>query len=763
MQRRDGPLPVKPVTAPPSTEPRAAVDSNFDDLLADSQRRRTRRARRGAPRRGEIVLLMLLCGLGLLVLARALSLQPTLDARWRVTAPDVVELVSSPLPELRGFAGVTLLNLVDDQGRALVADAELLNRMPRWTVGDAQRARQAEVQLQLHEMLRHGPLTLQFEGGREVRVQTAPRGLTGLGPLFWLLGAVAMALVAVAASVLRLHASPRNLPYALIGLAQAANLLIVAIETLPGLGLPAVVAQHALFARTAFDLASAAAMVHLSTLLPLRLPGGRRIAAVAWTLCTLLLGWVSRPGSPLAWWWTQAGMLGCGLATIVLMSRSYRLEPNPVALLLRRLAASATATLLLLSLAVAVASAEPRIDPHDTCVSTVVWYLFLGTLLLLLPMFARVQPLMRELALLVGTSSIAISLNLLLIALFPVSAFGSLSISMFFALLVYALTRRWLLQPMRGQHVPGAERMFERLYRVLREVEARPRDSAELLTRLLRDLFEPLQVQTLERSATRSRVLGDGSALLVPLPRIDAEHDSGGTGGGSLVLRFAERGKRMFSRDDARLSDRVVDQLRRAVAYDKAVERGRSEERARIAADLHDDIGARLLTLMYKAQTPEMEDYIRHTLKDLKTLTRGLAASDQRLSHAAAEWKTDIAQRLNAAQIELSWTFHYDRDIVLGVVQWSALTRVLRELVSNVIQHSCATHLEVMATLESGRLRLSLADDGIGRDPQGWSHGLGLGGVRKRIKLLGGDVQWRENGRAGIVCTVLVTDLQARH
>jgi signal transduction histidine kinase len=267
-------------------------------------------------------------------------------------------------------------------------------------------------------------------------------------------------------------------------------------------------------------------------------------------------------------------------------------------------------------------------------------------------------------------------------------------------------------------------------------------------------------VQTLDQPSTRSRVLGDGSALLVPLPAIDAEHGRGTEA--SIVLRFAEGGKRMFSRDDARLTDRVVEQLRRAVAYDKAVERGRSEERARIAQDLHDDIGARLLTLMYKAQTPEMEDYIRHTLKDLKTLTRGLASSDQRLSHATAEWKADIAQRLGAAQIELSWTFNFDRDIVLGVVQWSALTRVLRELVSNAIQHSCATHLEVSATLEGGRLRLTLADDGIGRNPQQWSHGLGLGGVRKRVKLLGGDVQWRENGRAGIVCTVLIPDLGAR-
>ena len=34
--------------------------------------------------------------------------------------------------------------------------------------------------------------------------------------------------------------------------------------------------------------------------------------------------------------------------------------------------------------------------------------------------------------------------------------------------------------------------------------------------------------------------------------------------------------------------------------------------------------------------------------------------------------------------------------------------------------------------------------------------GLGLGGVRKRVKLLGGEVSWRENRPRGIVCDVNV-------
>jgi signal transduction histidine kinase len=277
---------------------------------------------------------------------------------------------------------------------------------------------------------------------------------------------------------------------------------------------------------------------------------------------------------------------------------------------------------------------------------------------------------------------------------------------------------------------------------------------------LLRDLFDPLEVQQVPRAAPRARVLADGSALVVPV--------RGGSSGGddaealSLVLRFARRGRRIFTREDARLADRIVEQLRRAVAYDRAVERGRSEERLRIAQDLHDDIGARLLTLMYKSSDPEIEDYIRHTLQDLKTLTRGLAASHHRLSHSIAEWKADIQQRLTAAHVELAWSYSFDQDLELSVVQWSGLTRVLRELVSNAIYHARATRLEIEASLEGPTLNLRVADDGIGRDPKSWSHGLGLGGVRKRVKQLGGEVVWRENGAQGIVCEVRIPDLLRR-
>ncbi|MDP1533782.1 MAG: ATP-binding protein, partial [Rubrivivax sp.] len=122
----------------------------------------------------------------------------------------------------------------------------------------------------------------------------------------------------------------------------------------------------------------------------------------------------------------------------------------------------------------------------------------------------------------------------------------------------------------------------------------------------------------------------------------------------------------------------------------------------------------------------------------------------------------DIAQRLAMVQIELGWSFDIDEDLLLSMMQWSALTRVLRELVSNIIVHASATRVDIVLRLQQRRLRLSITDDGRGRQPAAWSNGLGLGGVRKRVKLLGGEVRWRENLPRGIVCEVEVAEFGPR-
>lgn len=128
---------------------------------------------------------------------------------------------------------------------------------------------------------------------------------------------------------------------------------------------------------------------------------------------------------------------------------------------------------------------------------------------------------------------------------------------------------------------------------------------------MLDDLFEPLQVDLTSRQVRQSRIASDGLSLGVPMPMLEGETSPGG----SVLVRFAQRGHRLFVAEDARLTDRIVEQLHHAVVFDRALQHGRAEERAGIAPDLHDDIGARLLTLMYTARSTEVEDRVRHPCK----------------------------------------------------------------------------------------------------------------------------------------------------
>lgn len=693
----------------------------------------------------------------LLVAAVAGMLASTtaLDARWRSAPQGGLELVGSRLAPLAPLVGRSLQSITAGDGSRIDASLLAVPRAPRWTVDDGRRAAQRGAQLGLARALAAGPVTLQFDDGRSLQLEPRPRGLLGVGALFWLMALAALALAGVGGSVHARQPDAGGALYLAITLVLAAELLLIGAESMPGLGLPAGVAAHAGNGHALLDLAFVALVVQRLTLPPLRAPAPRRVAAAVWMLVTLVGLALLGGRLPQAWWWLQATMLAAAGAALWLCSRSYRVEPNPFVLVARRFTLVGAGTLALLTLAVASAAGHGAWAQGIAAVGPNLWSLFLAGLLLLLPLVSRGGTLVRELALFTGLGTVVLCLHLLFVAGLGLEPYASLALAATLTLLLYALTHRWLLDPTAEPRAPGAARRFEQLYRGMRAIEEQPQQWPTLLPALLRELYEPLELRAVPEPATRTRVLDAGAALLVAAPQAD------GAARWAWRLRFAGRGRRIFSVGDARLADAVIEQVRRALAQEHAVERGRLDERARIAQDLHDDIGARLLTLIYRAPSAELEDYLRHTLKNLKTLTRGLAAADYRLSDAAAEWKSDVAQRLALARIGLDWSMRLDRDPLLRAPQWSALTRVLRELVSNVIQHSAATQLWINLTVEGGLLRLVVADDGIGRNPQGWAQGLGLGGVRKRIRQLGGEVYWGENGSAGIACTVVVPDLQA--
>lgn len=707
-----------------------------------------------------------------LLVGQWLSVQPHLPVTLRATAEGTVRLHAMDNPAMQRLDGHILEGLraevVQPLGSIQVIETPIellaMQHSGRWISDAKQREHFVALHLGATRLLAALPadnrvVELQLVNAPNEPVLITPRGWSGLSPLFWLLSALALTLFAVGAVVVLAGPQWRNLAYLALALSQAGQLMFIAVETNLDLFLPEWFMTLDMRARGGLDLVTSAAMIQVAVLHPRRLKGWPYFMALGWAAAIGLGITATSLDHPDSWWWLHTGCTVLTASAILLMSAAYRASPHPFTLVLQRFSIITLATWVLLSVAVARGGERPDMLLNITTFGVMTWHVFFASQLLLAPYLSRSKQILQEFSWLAASSTVAASLDLLFVAVFSLGQFTSMTLSLFLSFGVYLSIRRWLMTRLPGRDPITMERLFERLYRMARELERRPAKTDDLLARLMRELFDPLEVTVARGEVFATELRGNGSVMLVRLPSLQPHQEV--LSKHALVLKYSNKGRRLFTSEDARLADRIIDQLHRALSFDQAVEQGRSEERVRIAQDLHDDIGARLLTLMYQAPNPDIEEYIRHTLQDLKTLTRGLAAQSHGLSEAASEWKRDLNQRLGFAQCELSWQMTQDCDMALSMGQWSALTRILRELVNNTISHAKASKVQVVLVLANDRLSLTVTDNGLGRAPETWSHGLGLGGVRKRVKQLGGAVRWSEAEPKGVCCEVVVENFSS--
>ncbi len=699
-----------------------------------------------------LLLAMLAFAVGLVVLVRMLAVEPHVAAHWRADGAGRLLLLDAHDRALAARRGQPVSALVVAGASPVPLDALALQHLPRWLPDDAARERRLRQERAWRAALAGGAAVLRFADGGEASVRAAARGLGGIGLAFWPLAALAALLWAGGWVLLLARRQWRLAPYLALAWAQSAALLLLAVASVPGPGVALGLGGSIGKAHAALDLIGAAAAAHGAAMHPRVLARAPVLAAAAWALALAVAALVAA-GRVAPWDGAQPAMLALGVCAVALLGFSHARRPHPVAPVLQRFGAIAVGALALLSVAALV---QPR--HGDTLaplplVGVSAWHVFVAALLLALPLLPVTRRPLREFVLIAGVAAVAMAMQLLFGPLFDLDAPTSVAAAIGAALALYAGARRWLARPLAGPRGPDPVRMFDHLLQAARTIESQPRGGVQALRALCVALFDPGEVVVSADAPRGARVRGGGATLVVPVP---AWVQGGDAGARALVLSHAQRGQRLFTRGDIRLAERALAQLARAVSFDDAVEQGRREERVRLAQDLHDDIGARLLTLMYQAPTPQMEDYLRHTLQDLKTLTRGLAASGRGLDDAGAEWKTDLGQRLQVAHVELAWSLAADREVELGVVAWSALTRLLRELVTNVIAHAHATRVEVEIAVDGAHLTLQVTDDGDGGDPRTWAAGLGLSSVRKRVRQLGGSVEWRAVQPQGIRCRVVV-------
>ena len=172
------------------------------------------------------------------------------------------------------------------------------------------------------------------------------------------------------------------------------------------------------------------------------------------------------------------------------------------------------------------------------------------------------------------------------------------------------------------------------------------------------------------------------------------------------------------------------------------VEQVIEKERKRIAADLHDDLGAKLLTIVHTSESERISSLAREALEEMRLSVRGLTGKPVRLTDALADWRAETVSRLGQANIEIDWrSLTEDTDQVLAARGYVQTTRILREAVSNIIKHSGASHCKVRCALSGLQFGLNIQDNGRGIPMEldgKLDRGNGMSSMKHRAKQMQG-------------------------
>lgn len=198
-----------------------------------------------------------------------------------------------------------------------------------------------------------------------------------------------------------------------------------------------------------------------------------------------------------------------------------------------------------------------------------------------------------------------------------------------------------------------------------------------------------------------------------------------------------------------RMMERLEAERRRAGS---AALQAQEEERARVARDLHDEVNQSLTGLLLRleaareAAPPELEGELAETkalanqaMRELLSLARQLrptALDDLGLAAAIAGQVEQLGRGEVGVEFAADGDFSELSDDAQLVVY-----RVAQEALSNAARHSDADRISVLLRRrEDGGVTLEVEDDGCGFAFDESEGGLGIGGMRERALLIGGEL-----------------------
>ncbi|WP_127587949.1 sensor histidine kinase [Paenibacillus koleovorans] len=193
-----------------------------------------------------------------------------------------------------------------------------------------------------------------------------------------------------------------------------------------------------------------------------------------------------------------------------------------------------------------------------------------------------------------------------------------------------------------------------------------------------------------------------------------------------------------------------------------------TEERKRLARDLHDTVSQQLFAIHMsasssakllergdhdKAQTilkqlVELSELTQKQLRGLLAQLRPIELEGKRLAEALDKWFPDYC-RYNGLQGRMD--LRVDRNIMSEAMEHQ-LFLIIQEGMANVVKHASAQHVELLIHDNGNQYVLQIGDDGKGFSNAGSgerNHSYGLTTMRERALKLGGELEIASKAGAG--------------
>jgi PAS domain S-box-containing protein len=198
-------------------------------------------------------------------------------------------------------------------------------------------------------------------------------------------------------------------------------------------------------------------------------------------------------------------------------------------------------------------------------------------------------------------------------------------------------------------------------------------------------------------------------------------------------------------------------------------------ERRRIADILHDDVQQTLAAVRFHVsllgREPRSPEESRALVEQVKQMLRDVIEKTRSLSHelSPALYQVDLVEILawlaRHMQQKHGLRVHLDAHGPVGSPSESVralLYKVAQELLFNVVKHAGVDEARVRLRRRGPCLYLSVADRGRGFDPEklAGTAGLGLCGIRERVRLLGGRMKITARSGWGSRFLIVVPDQQ---